>query len=56
MNMDRLEDFEPLDYYKNRLSGEFENNAKNYFDDLVKKSGVDPAANAAAVKKYDAAI
>ena len=37
MNMDRLEDFEPLDYYKNRLSGEFENNAKNYFDDLVKK-------------------
>ncbi len=54
--MDRLEDFEPLDYYKNRLSGEFENNAKNYFDDLVKKSGVDPAANAAAVKKYDAAF
>lgn len=53
--MDKLEDFEPLDYYNGQLRAEFEKNAAEYFDGLVKRSGVDVAANAAAVKKYEAA-
>ena len=52
--MDKLEDFEPLDYYNGQLRAEFEKNAAEYFDGLVKRSGVDVAANAAAVKKYAA--
>ena len=55
MKMDTLADFEPLDYYKSRLKAEFEKNANEYFDELVKRSGVDAAENAATVAKYDAA-
>lgn len=55
MKMDTLADFEPLDYYKSRLKAEFEKNANEYFDELVKRSGVDAAENAAIVAKYDAA-
>lgn len=53
--MDRLDDYEPLEYYVKQLRAEFENNAKNYFDELVKRSGVNEEENAATVKKYDAA-
>ena len=53
--MDSLEDFEPLDYYKSQLGPQFLKNATELFDSLVKQSGVDTAANTAAVTRYNAA-
>ncbi len=53
--MDDLADYEPLEYYEKQLKAEFENSARQYFDELVKRSGVDEAQNAATVKKYKAA-
>lgn len=50
--MDNLEAFEPLEYYNGKLRQSFEAAAADYFDELVKKSGVDPAVNAATVEKY----
>ncbi len=45
---------EPLQAYKSKYETAFRANCEEYFDDLVKKSGVDLAANNATVEKYDA--
>lgn len=54
--MDKLADYEPLEYYSKQLKDEFEKNARDYFEDLVKRSGVNEEENAATVKKYKAAL
>lgn len=53
--MNRLDDFEPLKYYTGQLKAQFEKNAEQYFDELVKRSGINAGENAATVAKYDAA-
>ena len=50
-----LDDFEPLEYYTKHLKQEFRQSAADYFDVLVKRSGVDEKLNAATVQKYNAA-
>ena len=50
-----LDDFEPLEYYTKHLKQEFRQSAADYFDGLVKRSGVDEKLNAATVQKYNAA-
>ena len=54
-NMAVLDDFEPLEYYTKHLNQEFRQSAADYFDGLVKRSGVDEKLNAATVQKYNAA-
>ena len=54
-NMAVLDDFEPLEYYTKHLKQEFRQSAADYFDGLVKRSGVDEKLNAATVQKYNAA-
>ena len=54
--MDKLADYEPLEYYSKQLKDEFEKNARDYFENLVKRSGVNEEENAATVKKYKAAL
>lgn len=51
--MDQLADFEPLEYYEKHLKGAMERNAEEYFDALVKRSGVDPEQNKATVARYN---
>ena len=51
--MDQLADFEPLEYYEKHLKGAIERNAEEYFDALVKRSGVDPEQNKATVARYN---
>ncbi len=53
--MDTLADFEPLQYYKSVLKDAFRKNAEEYFDDLVKKSGVNVEEHRASVSRYNAA-
>lgn len=53
--MQTLDDFEPLEYYTKTLRDKFRKNAEEYFDALVKRSGVDVAANKKAVSRYNAA-
>ena len=53
--MQSLDDFEPLEYYTKVLKGAFQKNAEEYFDALVKKSGVSPEENAKTVARYNAA-
>ncbi len=43
---------EPLKFYENTAKALHDKNAKEYFDDLVKKSGVDVEANKKTVIKY----
>jgi hypothetical protein len=43
---------EPLDMFKKQLKEQNSKNAAEYFDSLVKKAGVNPQANADAVKEY----
>ena len=50
-----LDDFEPLEYYTKHLKQEFRQSAADYFDGLVKRSGVDEKLNARTVQKYNAA-
>ena len=50
-----LDDFEPLEYYTKHLKQEFRQSVTDYFDGLVKRSGVDEKLNAATVQKYNAA-
>ena len=52
-NMDQLADFEPLEYYEKHLKDAMERNAEEYFDALVKRSGVDPEQNRATVARYN---
>lgn len=42
---------EPLKAYTDVYRAKYQDNAQAYFDGLVKKSGVDVAANRAAVKE-----
>ena len=51
--MDQLADFEPLEYYEDHLKGAVEKNAEEYFEALVKKSGVDAAKNRETVARYN---
>ena len=51
--MDQLADFEPLEYYEKHLKDAMERNAEEYFDALVKRSGVDPEQNKATVARYN---
>ena len=51
--MDQLADLEPLEYYENHLKGALEANAEEYFDALVKKSGVDAEKNKETVARYN---
>ena len=51
--MDQLADFEPLECYEKHLKGAVERNAEEYFDALVKRSGVDPEQNKATVARYN---
>ena len=53
--MDTLTDYEPLEYYTGTLRAAFEKNAAEYFDALVKTSGVNERENAATVTRYNAA-
>ncbi len=53
--MQNLDDFQPLEYYTGHLKGAFQANAEEYFDALVKKSGVSPEENAKTVARYNAA-
>lgn len=58
LKSDRKETFamdllEPLRYYRSSLAHDAEQNASDFFEELLKKSGVDEAENAATVKKYD---
>ena len=50
-----LDDFEPLEYYTKHLKQEFRQSVTDYFDVLVKRSGVDEKLNARTVQKYNAA-
>lgn len=43
---------EPLKAYKDCYEKKFDDNAVNYFNDLVKKSGIDEEQNRTTVKKY----
>ena len=45
---------EPIRCYRSQLSHDAAQNASDYFEGLLKASGVDEAENAATVKKYDA--
>lgn len=54
-NMAVLDDFEPLEYYTKHLKQEFRQSVTDYFDGLVKRSGVDEKLNARTVQKYNAA-
>ena len=51
MNQELLE---PLKFYKNTGRARHEENARQYLDELIARSGVDIAANHATVKKYRA--
>lgn len=51
--MDRLADFEPLEYYEKHLKDAMERNAEQCFDALVKRSGIDPEKNRATVARYN---
>lgn len=53
--MNTLADYEPLAYYTGTLRTSFEKNAADYFDTLVKRSGVNEQENAATVACYNAA-
>ncbi len=53
--MQTMDDFEPLEYYAKVLKDAFRKNAEEYFDALVKKSGVSPEENAKTVTRYNAA-
>lgn len=44
---------EPLKAYKEVYEKKFDENADKYFDDLVKKSGIDVAENRETVKNYE---
>jgi hypothetical protein len=44
---------EPLKYYDEQAQEEHRNNAVSFFEDLVKKSGVDVEANHKTVKEYN---
>ncbi len=46
--------FEPLEYYRDYGKGAHKNNIDEYFDSLVKKSGIDTEANKQTVSKYKA--
>ncbi len=46
--------WEPLSAYKTQYQGAFRRNCEDYFDDLVKKSGVDLAENGRIVAAYEA--
>ena len=43
---------EPLKFYENTAKALHDNNTKEYFDELVKKSGIDEASNRRTVAKY----
>ena len=51
MNQELLE---PLKFYKNTGRARHEENARQYLDELIARSGIDIAANHATVKKYRA--
>ncbi|MDE6790720.1 MAG: hypothetical protein K2J61_03255 [Clostridia bacterium] len=53
MNDDRL--LEPVKAYNEFYEREFDANARDYFNDLVEKSGIDVEQNRDTVKKYRAA-
>lgn len=53
--METLADYEPLEYYTGTLRAAFAKNAADYFNELVKKSGVNEQENAATVTRYNAA-
>ena len=53
--MEIFKNAEPLECYTGTLRAQVEKNAADYFDELVKRSGVNVAENAATVKKYNAA-
>ena len=44
--------FEPLEYYRDYGKEAHRRNVFEYFEALVKKSGIDEEANKATVKKY----
>jgi len=46
---------EPVKVYKSMLKSAFHDNATEYFDEMVKKSGINIEANREAYKKYQAA-
>ncbi|MBQ2780458.1 MAG: hypothetical protein IJF42_02745 [Clostridia bacterium] len=45
---------EPVKYFEQEGRGEFDQNAHQYFDELVAKSGIDVDANRATVREYNA--
>ncbi len=53
--MDTLTGYEPLKYYRGTLRAAIEENAAAYFDELVRRSGVNAQENAATVSQYNAA-
>lgn len=53
--MDTLADYEPLEYYTDTLRDAVQKNAADYFNALVKQSGVNEQENAATVARYNAA-
>ena len=55
MRMDTLADYEPLEYYTKVLRDAIEKNAADYFDELVKRAGVNAEENKATVARYNAA-
>ena len=54
--MQTLDDFEPLGYYTKTLKDRFRRNAEEYFDALVKRSGVNEQENKKTVARYNAAM
>jgi len=44
--------FEPLEYYRDYGKATHQANVSEYFDDLVKKSGINVEQNKETVKKY----
>lgn len=50
--MDSTELLSPYKYYNSRLKKQFAEKNSEYFDDLVKRSGIDVAENRRTVKKY----
>ncbi len=51
MGTDRL--YDPLKYYEDQGRQEHEQNTLDYFEDLVKKSGIDVEENRQTVREYD---
>ena len=47
---------EPLDKYNNLLKKLHHENSEKYFDDLVKKSGINVLENKTTVKKYQSEL